>query len=151
MPSSRGSSQPRDQTPVSHIAGRFTEPPGKSKNTGMSSLSLLQETFLFQESNQGHLHCRWILYRLSHQGSPRILEWVAMSSSRGSSQPRAPASQGSSLPSEPPGKPKNTGVGRLSLLQGIFLIQELNWGLLHFRRIPYQLSYVGSPQCDGVE
>ena len=36
-----------------------------------------------------------------------------------------------------PGKPKNTGVGSLSLLQGNFPIQELNWGLLHCRRILY--------------
>ena len=46
-----------------------------------------------------------------------------------------------SLPSEPPGKPKNTGMGSLSLLQGIFLTQELNWSLLHCRWILYQLSY----------
>ena len=36
---------------------------------------------------------------------------------------------------------QNTGVGRLSLLQGIFLTQELKWGLLHCRQILYQLSY----------
>ena len=68
-----------------------------------------------------------------------ILEWVAMPSSRGSSQPgtkpRSPSLQADSLPSEPPGKPKNTGVGSLSLLQRIFSTQELNWGLLHCRRI----------------
>ena len=50
----------------------------------------------------------------------RILEWVAMSYSRGSSQPRgrprSPALQVDSLPSEPPGKPKNTGMGNLALL-----------------------------------
>ena len=50
-----------------------------------------------------------------------------------------------SLPAEPPGKPKNTGVGGLSLLQGIFPTPELNWGLLHCRQILYQLSYEGSP------
>ena len=50
-----------------------------------------------------------------------------------------------SLPAEPRGKPKNTGVGSLSLLQGIFPIQELSWGLLHCRWILYQLSYQGSP------
>ena len=50
-----------------------------------------------------------------------------------------------SLPAEPQGKPKNTGVGSLSLLQWIFPIQELNWGLLHCRQILYQLSYQGSP------
>ena len=36
---------------------------------------------------------------------------------------------------------QNTGVRRLSLLQGIFLTQELKWGLLHCRQIIYQLSY----------
>ena len=75
----------------------------------------------------------------------RILEWIAMPSSRGSSQPRSPALQADSLPPEPPGKPKNTGVGSLSLLQGIFLTQESNWGFLHCRKILYQLSYQGSP------
>ena len=39
---------------------------------------------------------------------------------------------------------QNTGVGSLSLLQQIFPTQELNWGLLHCRWIPYQLSYQGS-------
>ena len=51
-----------------------------------------------------------------------------------------------SLPAEPPGKPKNTEVGSPPLLWGIFLTQELNWGLLHCRRILYQLSYEGSPR-----
>ena len=54
--------------------------------------------------------------------------------------------QADSLPSEPPGKPKNTGVGSLSLLQWIFPTQELNQGLLHCRQILYWLSYQGSPQ-----
>uniref|UniRef100_A0AC11EUQ3 Protein phosphatase 1 regulatory subunit 36 n=1 Tax=Ovis aries TaxID=9940 RepID=A0AC11EUQ3_SHEEP len=43
------------------------------------------------------------------------------------------------------GKSKNTGVGSLSLLQGIFPIQELNWGLLHYWWVLYQLSYQGRP------
>ena len=46
-----------------------------------------------------------------------------------------------SLLFESPGKPKNTAVGSLSLLQGIFPTQESNWGLLHCRRILHQLSY----------
>ena len=99
----------------------------------------------------------------------RILDWVAFPFSRGSSQPmdriaggfftswttrealrllpnpgtepRSPILQAYSLPSEPPGKPMNVGVGSLSLLQGIFLTQESNWGLLHCRQILYQLSY----------
>ena len=62
----------------------------------------------------------------------RILEWVALPFSRGSSQPRveprSPALQVDSLPVEPQGKPKNTGVGSLSLLQWIFPTQELNLG-----------------------
>ena len=57
---------------------------------------------------------------------------------------RSPALQVDSLPSELPGKPKNTGLGSLSLLQGIFPTQELNQGLLHCRRILYQLRYQGN-------
>ena len=41
---------------------------------------------------------------------------------------------------------KNTGVDCQALLQGIFLTQESNQGLLHCRRILYQLSYPGSPE-----
>ena len=57
------------------------------QNTGVGSCSLLQGIFLTQGSNPGLLHCRWILHQLSHQGSPRILEWVAYPFSRGSAQP----------------------------------------------------------------
>ena len=59
-------------------------------------------------------------------------------------EPRSPALKMDSLLTEPPGKPKNTGVGSLSLLQGIFLTQKLNWGLLNCRQSLYQLSYQGS-------
>ena len=41
-------------------------------------------------------------------------------------KPIFPTLQADSLPSEPPGKPKNSGVGSLSLLQGIFLTQKSN-------------------------
>ena len=58
-------------------------------------------------------------------------------------KPRSPTLQADSLPSVPE-KPKNNGEGRLPLLQGIFLTQELNWGLLHCWQILYQLSYQGS-------
>ena len=44
----------------------------------------------FPPQDPGLLHCRRILYQLSHKGSPRILEWVAYPVSRGSSQPRNP-------------------------------------------------------------
>ena len=50
--------------------------------------------------------------------------------------------QGSSVHDDSPGQ--NTGVGNLSLLQGIFLTQELNPGLLHCRSIRYHLSYQGT-------
>ena len=81
----------------------------------MGSLSLLQGIFPTQILNPGLPHCSWILYCLSHQGSPRILEWVVRS---GDPDP---------------------------LLQGIFLTQKSNCGLLHCRQILYQLSYQGSP------
>ena len=72
-----------------------------------------------------------------------------MPSSRMSSQPKERTQvscfAGRFLSSEPSGKAKNTGVGSLSLLEGIFLTQELNQGLLHCRRTLYQLGYQGSP------
>ena len=70
-------------------------PPGSSvhgdspsKNTGVGFHALLQGIFPTQGSNPGLSHCRWILYHLSHQGCPRILEWVACTFSRGTSWPR---------------------------------------------------------------
>ena len=58
------------------------------QNTKEGSLSLLQGIFPTQRLNPGLPHCRRILYQLSHKGSPRILEWVAIPFSSGSSQPR---------------------------------------------------------------
>ena len=75
VPLFRKSSQTRDRTQVSHIAGRFflpSEPSGKPKNIRLGSPSLLQRIFLTQEQNQDLLHCRCILYQLSYQGSPKI-------------------------------------------------------------------------------
>ena len=57
-------------------------------------------------------------------------------------RPRSPALQVDSLPAEPPGKPKNTGVGSLSLLPQIFPTQEMNWGLLHCRQIEVKYTNV---------
>ena len=91
-------------------------PPGSSvhanspgKNTRVGCHALLQGIFLIQGSNSGLSHCRQILYHLSHQGNPRILEWVVYPLSRGSSRPRnqTPGSlafQANSLPGELPGK-----------------------------------------------
>ena len=58
------------------------------QSTEVGSLSLLQGIFPMQGSNPGLLHCRWILYQVSHKGSPRILEWVAYPFFSGSSWPR---------------------------------------------------------------
>ena len=52
-------------------------PPGSSvhgdspgKNTGVGCHAFLQGIFPTQRSNTGLPHCRWILYHLSHKGSP---------------------------------------------------------------------------------
>ena len=96
--------------------------------------------------NPGILHCRQILYWLSQQGSPRILEWVAYPFSRGSSQSR--------------------NWTRVSCIAGEFLtnwaIRETHTWILSpeelsnpgieprsttLQEILYQLSHQGSP-CD---
>ena len=58
------------------------------QNAGVGSLSLLQGIFPTQGSNPGLLHCRQIIYQLSHKRSLEIREWVAYPFSSGSSQPR---------------------------------------------------------------
>ena len=58
------------------------------QNTGVGSLSLLQGIFPTQRWNPGLPHCRRILDQLSHQGSPRTLDWIAYPFSSGSSRPR---------------------------------------------------------------
>ena len=78
-------------------------------------------------------------------GLPYLLPGDLPNPDRSGIEPRSLTLQTDSLPSEPPGKPMNTSVGSLSLLQQIFLTQEWNWGLLHCRQILYQLRYQGSP------
>ena len=79
--------------------------------------------------------CDLLDYQVHGILQARILEWVAIPFSRGYSQlgiePRSPALRADSLLSEPPGKLKNTEVGSLSLLQKIFMTQDLKRGLLH--------------------
>ena len=58
------------------------------KNTGVGCHALLQRLFPSQGLNPGLPDYGQILYCLSQQGSPRILEWVAYPFSRGSYQPR---------------------------------------------------------------
>ena len=69
-----------------HVLYSPCHSPGQ--NTGVGSHSLLQGIFPTQVSNPGLLHCRQIVHQQSHQGSPRILEWVAYPFSSRSSWPR---------------------------------------------------------------
>ena len=111
-------------------------PPGSSvhadfpgTNTGVGCYTLLQGIFPTQGSNPSLLHCRQILYHLNHQGSPRILQWVAYLFSRGIFP-----TQVDSLPSEPPGKPVylfRFGFGSATDLHftvEVWRGQELIWG-----------------------
>ena len=54
----------------------------------MKQMYLLQGSFPTQGSNPHLPHCRWILYYLSHKGSPRVLERVVYPFSRGTFWPR---------------------------------------------------------------
>ena len=92
------------------------------QNTGVCSLSLLQGIFPTQELDQGLLHCRRILYHLSHKGSPRILEWVAYPSPADlpdpGIEPGSPALQADSLPTELSGKTLGCREGGKKCLLG---------------------------------
>ena len=137
FPFSRGSSQPRNRTQVSGIAAdSLSAEPQSESEVAQSCLTLCDPV----DSSPPYSSVHGIL-------QAKILEWVAISFSRGSSWPRD-RTQVSRIAgrcfnlwatreahAEPQGKPKNTGVGSLSLLQWIFLTQESNWGLLHCRLI----------------
>ena len=64
--------QPRDQTQISYTEADSlpSEPQGKPKSTETGSQLFSMGSSLAQESNLSLLHCRWILYQLSYQGSP---------------------------------------------------------------------------------
>ena len=108
FPFSRGLPKPgiAPRFPTLQADSLPAESSGEPKNTGVSSLSLLQWIFPTQESNRGLLHCRQILEKESDVAQlcltlcdlpvssvhgifqARILEWVAISFSRRSSRPR---------------------------------------------------------------
>ena len=71
FPFSRKSSQPRDQTQVSHVAGRFftswVRREAQEYGSGYPIPSPADLPFL--ESKPWSLHCKWILYHLSYHGS----------------------------------------------------------------------------------
>ena len=93
--------------------------------------------------------CKSMSYTVYGILQARILEWFPFPSPgdlpNPGIEPRSPTLLADSLPAEPQGKPKNTGMGGLSLLQQIFPTHESNWGLLLCRQILYQLSSQGSP------
>ena len=57
------------RSPTLQVDSFSAEPQGKLKNAGVGSLPLLQQIFLTQESNWSLPHCRWILYKLTYEGS----------------------------------------------------------------------------------
>jgi len=135
---------------VAHQAPLSLNFPGK--NTIVGCYFLFQGIFLTQGSNLGLLHCRQILYHLSHQGSPTI---VCLHTNRNNMIKQSlfvhacllshfshvqlfACPPGSSVHGDSPGK--NTGVGCHALLKVIFPTQELNPSLLcllHCRRVLY--------------
>ena len=131
-----------------------SDSPGQ--NTGVSSLSLLQG--IFPTQNQTGVSCiaGRFFTQLSHKGSPKTLDklsrrphisiTVLLDLPNPGIKPRSPVLQTDSLPAEPPGKPKNIGVGSYTLLQRILPTQGLSPGLPHGRGILYQLSHQGSPR-----
>ena len=104
---------------------------------------LLQGIFPTRGSNTGLLHCRQVLYWLNYQGSPKIIliEWVSawLITWVSECQTVTPWTTPSRLFCSWNSPVRNTGLGSLSLLQGIFPTQGLNPGLLrlHHRPIVY--------------
>ena len=135
VPSSMGYSRPRDQTCVSQVSYAGQEGFFTNSATWEAICVRLVVTPRTIQSIGFYRPEHWSGQPFSSPGdlpNPGI-------------EPRSPELQVDSLPAEPQGKPKNTGVGSLFLLQRIFPTQEWNWGLLHCRRILYQLSYQRSP------
>ena len=99
------------------------------QNTGIGSLSLLPGIFPTHGLNPGLLHCRQILYQLSHKGSPRIMEWVAYPSPTDLPNPGinlgSPAWQAYYLPTELSRKP-------IFCMGAFKMIHALLWLLLNF-------------------
>ena len=106
------------------------------QNTGVGNLSLLQGIFPTQGSNPGLQHCRRILYKLSHQGSPRILESGQPIPSLADLpnpgiKPGSPILQVDSLPTELLGKPlkkKKKGVNAVPHYQKLCHEVSHIWG-----------------------
>ena len=124
--------------------GLYSPSNSPGQNTGVGSLSLLQGIFPTQGLNPDLLHCRWILYQLSHKGIPRILEWVAYPFSSGSYWPielGSPALQANSLPTELPGKPTEYYGSN----------PNMPWQMISFRRcLCLSLSHTHTHTHSGI-
>ena len=130
------------------------------KNTGVGSLSLLQEIFPTQRLNPSLLHCRRILYPQRHQGSPNLFivgqrerekecvcVCVGVKSCAALCNPMDCSLPGSS----------NQRIFQASILEwvaisysrGYFLIQESNpclWHLLHWQVDSFPAAPSGKPK-----
>ena len=119
----------------------WTEEPGGLESTGLQSRTWLST----QHRENGIcfflwiLTCRSSLLVIATVNTVRVKQSESLSVLSNSLQPHELYS-----PLNSPGQ--NTGVGSLSLLQGIFRTQGLSPGLPHCRQILYQLSYKGSPR-----
>ena len=119
---SRGSSQPRDWTWVSCIAGRRFTILATRETQVKEKVKVAQSCLTLRDPMD---------YKVHQILQARILEYSeAFTVSRGSFQPRDQTQvshiAGRCFTSCATGKPKNTGVGSLSLLQWIFMTQEVN-------------------------
>ena len=143
MPSSRRSSQPRDQTCLFHllhwqVCPSPLAPPGKPRYLGCTckrvheylcvEYFVLWRRYLMDIWNQKmYDSCDPMDYSLPGSSvhgisQPRILEWVTISFSKSSSltqgfEPGSSALQAGSLPSEPPGKPKGREISPIKWRQ----------------------------------
>ena len=122
------------------------------KNTGVDSLSLLQGILPTQGLSPGLPHFRQILYQLSHQGSPRILEWVVYPFSSGSSRPRNQPGvswlQVDSSPTELTGKPSLCQIWlhfALAWSSRFLRSWHLRWGGWVLLNVPCNLSILNTP------
>ena len=103
------------------------------KHTAVLSRLVMSDSLQAHGLGLTGLLCPWGFSRQGH--------WRGLPCPPPGIKPRSPTLQVDSLLSELPGKPMNTGVGSLSLLQSIFPTQELNRSFLHCRQMLYQLSY----------
>ena len=103
----------------------------------MGSHSLLQGISLTQGLNLGPLYCRQILYHLSYERIPISMDDDDGLVAQSCLTLVTPWTVAHQVPLVIGFSGKNTGVGCHFLLQGIFLTQGSNPGLLHCRQILY--------------